>query len=127
MLCLRPGFGLGAVAALLQRHGVRAEPMHPGSRDALLAVWFALHGTDAALAAALPALQRHEAVDAAYLSPPESRRAERWRASADLRRGARPMPGRDVMRVPLRERPGADRRAGRPCRMSQVNAPAGWA
>jgi hypothetical protein len=70
VMCLRPGVALAAVADVLARHRVRAEPMHPGATDPLLAPWYALHApSSAALLAVVQALQQHPGVDAAYARP----------------------------------------------------------
>jgi hypothetical protein len=70
VICLRPGAKLAETQAVLRRHGVTAEAMHPGVADELLSRWYVLNGPDdAALAAAIEALQSHPAVDAALLKP----------------------------------------------------------
>ena len=70
LMCLRAGATIDETRPLLRRHHVRAVPMHPGTQDRSLALWFALSGPDeASLQAAVQALQVHPAVDAAMLKP----------------------------------------------------------
>jgi hypothetical protein len=70
VMCLRPGVALATVASLLAQHGVRAEPMHPGSSDPSLIGWYTLRArSDAVLDGAVRALQGHPGVDAAYARP----------------------------------------------------------
>lgn len=69
-LQLMPGVALKAVATVLHRHGVRAEAMHPGVRDADMARWYTLRADSAeALATAVQALLAAPGVAAAYLKP----------------------------------------------------------
>lgn len=70
VICLRPGATLAEIRAVMRRHGVSAHAMHPGVADETLARWYGLDGpSDAALAAAIQALQSHPAVDAAMIKP----------------------------------------------------------
>ena len=70
VISLRAGAKLAQIDAVLRRHHVRAQAMHPGVTDAALAAWYVLQGPgDAALQAAIRALQRHPAVDAAMIKP----------------------------------------------------------
>lgn len=68
-MCLRASATLADTAALLRKHKVRAEPLHPGVKDAALARWYVLRGGATQLAAAVQALAAHAAVDAAYVKP----------------------------------------------------------
>ena len=70
VISLRAGATLAQIDAVLRRHRVHARPMHPDVTDAGLAAWYALEGSgDAALQAAVQALQAHPAVDAAMIKP----------------------------------------------------------
>ena len=70
VISLRAGATLAQIDAVLRQHRVRARPMHPGVADAALAAWYVLEGPgDAALQAAIQALQTHPAVDAAIIKP----------------------------------------------------------
>ena len=68
-MCLRASATLADTAALMRKHKVRAERLHPGVQDAALARWYVLHGDSANLPAAVRALAAHPAVDAAYIKP----------------------------------------------------------
>ena len=69
-LLLHDGHSIHELQGLLQHWRVQARPMHPGSGDAALALWFTLAPAPGAnLAGALAALLAHPAVDAAYAKP----------------------------------------------------------
>ena len=69
LLCVRASATLADTAALMRKLKVRAEPLHPGVKDAALARWHVLRGDPADLAAAVQALAAHAAVEAAYIKP----------------------------------------------------------
>jgi hypothetical protein len=60
------------LASLLQRAGATIEPVFGGTDDSDLQTWYTVHVPEPAASDLLQRLQRHEAVLAAYIKPPES-------------------------------------------------------
>lgn len=70
VLLLQPGAPLAPLQPLLKQLGLDARPMHPGSTDPTLQVWYTLsHPDSASLDAALARLQQAPGVDGAYRKP----------------------------------------------------------
>ena len=81
ILLLQAGASLDPLRSLLERLGLDARPLHPGSRDPTLQGWYGLiqrrrdrhrdpQADAQALDAALAQLQQAPGVDGAYRKPP---------------------------------------------------------